>query len=79
MQCLVFNLGNAGVIAGTLCASPLLTGAGTVAFVAALLMFLHGTRGARAGWARSIYRGLVALVATGAAIGLLLSVLRAAS
>lgn len=78
-QCLLFNLGNAGVIAGTLCASSLLAGSGTVAFVAALLLFLHGTRGARAGWARVIYRGLLALVATGAAIGLLLSVLRAAN
>jgi hypothetical protein len=77
MQCLVFNLGNAGVIAGTLGGSARLTDAGTVAFVIALLMFLRGTRGACAGWLIFVHRGVLALVAAGAVVGMLLSALRA--
>lgn len=74
-QWLVFNLGNAGVIAGTLGGSARLTAAGTVAFVIALLMFLRGTRGARSGWLLFVHRGVLALVAAGATVGVLLSAL----
>ena len=77
LQCLLFNLGSAGVIAGTLMASAPLVTTGTVVFVVALLLFLAGTRGAPAGWVLTAYRLGIGLVVIGAAVGVLLSLLRA--
>lgn len=76
LQCGFFNLGNAGVIVGTLVSAPSLVMAGTISFVLALLMFLAGTRGARAGWPLLAYRIGLGLIALGAAIGVLLSLVR---
>jgi hypothetical protein len=78
LQWLVFNLGNAGVITGTVLAAwPLVLG-GTLMFVLALVLFLLATRAAR-GRAAFAYRVLVLAMAASAGVGLLLSLLRGAS
>ena len=77
LQCFFFNVGSAGVIAGTLMASAPLVTSGTAVFVAALLMFLAGTRGARTGRWLVAYRIGLGLVALGATVGVLLSLIRA--
>lgn len=69
----LFNLGNLGVIAGTLRGWPLLVTAGTLAFVAALLMFLRGTRGANGSWLLHAFRTVLVVTSMGACVGLALS------
>ncbi len=72
---LLFNLGNLGVIAGTLRVSPALVAAGTALFVAALLAFLLGVRGAgRGGWLLHAFRAVLVVTCLGACVGLALSV-----
>ena len=70
---LLFNLGNAGVIAGTLLAAPALVTAGTALFVAALAAFLLGARGAAAGWLLRVFRAVLAIAGLGACVGLILA------
>ncbi|TAN04811.1 MAG: hypothetical protein EPN36_07145 [Rhodanobacteraceae bacterium] len=70
----VFNLGNAGVIAGTLLGSFELVLAGTALFAAGIALFLLGTRGAlRLGWLAG-YRILLGLMFLSSLVGLVLSV-----
>jgi hypothetical protein len=70
----LFNLGNAGVIAGTLRVLPLLVALGTTAFVAALVAFLLGVRGAGAGWLLHAFRAVLVVTSLGACVGLALAV-----
>lgn len=74
----LFNLGNLGVIAGTLLTSPALVALGTALFVAALLAFLLGARGAGAGWLLHAFRAVLVATCLGACVGLALSVARVA-
>lgn len=72
---LLFNGGNAGVIAGTLLVSPGLVATGTALFVASLLAFLIGVRdGAGRGWLLHAFRAVLAVTCLGACVGLALSV-----
>ncbi len=70
---IVFNLGNAGVIAGTLCARFWMVLAGTLLFAAGIALFLLGTRGgARGGWLVG-YRVLLVLIFLSSLVGLVLA------
>lgn len=70
---IVFNLGNAGVVAGTLLGWFAMVLAGTVLFAAGIALFLAGTRGgARGGWLMG-YRILLGLVFASSLVGLGLS------
>lgn len=70
---IVFNLGNAGVMAGTLSGLFALVIAGTVLFAAGIALFLFGTRGSlRNGWLIS-YRVLLGLIFLSSLVGLALS------
>jgi hypothetical protein len=69
----VFNLGNAGVIAGTVFESFRVVLAGTVLFALGIAAFLLGTRGRmRGGWLAG-YRALLGLFFLGSLVGLALS------
>jgi len=69
----LFNLGNAGVIGGTLCDRSDAVAAGTVLFVAALVWFFFGIHRARArGWG-VVYRVLLGLILLSACVGLTIS------
>lgn len=74
-QLVSFNLGNAGVLAGTLASAPLVLYAGSALLVTALVLFAWDTRGARVkqGKVLVIYRlGIIALAASvpvGATLG----------
>ncbi|TAN07684.1 MAG: hypothetical protein EPN38_05700 [Rhodanobacteraceae bacterium] len=71
---LVFNLGNAGVIAGTLYDRFAVVLAGTLLFAAGIALFLLGTRGGtRRAW-RVGYRVLLGLIFLSSLVGLALSV-----
>ena len=70
----LFNLGNAGVIAGTLLVLPALVAVGTALFVLALLAFLLGVRGGGAGWLLHAFRAVLVVTCLGACVGLALSV-----
>lgn len=74
----LFNLGNLGVIAGTLLVRPALVAVGTALFVAALLAFLLGVRGAGRGWLLHAFRAVLVVTCLGACVGLALSVARVA-
>lgn len=70
---IVFNLGNAGVIAGTVLGSFRTVLAGTVLFAAGIVAFLLGTRGpVRSGWLAA-YRILLGLIFLSSLAGLALS------
>lgn len=69
----LFNAGNAGVIAGTLSASTTWVAIGTVLFVASLVAFLFGVRGAGRGWLLFAFRAVLVVVCIGACVGLALS------
>lgn len=72
-QWILFNLGNVGVVAGTLCNRTGVVAAGTVLFVAATAWFFHGVRRSRhRGWATA-YHVLLALIFFSACIGLVVS------
>ncbi len=72
-QWLLFNLGNAGVIAGTLLGQPRLVTLATLVFALALAGFLLGVRHSRhAGWAAA-YRVVLGVVFLSACIGIALS------
>jgi hypothetical protein len=69
-QWVLFNLGNAGVIGGTLCNRTGIVAAGTLLFAAAIAWFLYGVRRCRRrGWGIA-YRILLALILLSACIGL---------
>ena len=70
----LFNLGNAGVIGGTLLVLPALVAVGTALFVLALLAFLLGVRGGGAGWLLHAFRAVLVVTCLGACVGLALSV-----
>lgn len=76
---ILFNLGNAGVIAGTMWSTWLLLLTGTLLFAAALAIFLYATRRARGGWTISAYRALTAGLGGSAIVGLVLAAVRATS
>lgn len=76
-QCMLFNLGNTGVITGTLMGRAPVVVLGTAAFTLALVSFLAGTRGARPGWPLTAYRVGLGLLALGAATGVSLVLVRA--
>ena len=69
---IVFNLGNAGVIAGTLAGSFGLVAGGTLLFALGIALFLLGARGARGGWLLG-YRVLLGLIFLSSLAGLALS------
>ncbi|HEX5960524.1 MAG TPA: hypothetical protein VFY97_04660 [Rhodanobacteraceae bacterium] len=67
---LVFNLGNTGVIVGTLAGWFWLVVTGTLLFAVAIALFLAGTRGdGRHGWLAS-YRVLLGLIFLSSLVGL---------
>ncbi|HEX7339534.1 MAG TPA: hypothetical protein VF271_06315 [Rhodanobacteraceae bacterium] len=70
----LFNLGSAGVIAGTLCRQTQWVAVATAVFVLALAWFLLGLHRCRyRGWGIA-YRVLLALILVSSFIGLLISV-----
>ncbi|MEO6972399.1 MAG: hypothetical protein ABI135_03120 [Rhodoferax sp.] len=69
----LFNLGNAGVIAGTLGGRFGLVAGGTLLFAVAIAWFLYGVRAVRwRGWGMA-YRALVGLIFASSLIGLVIS------
>ncbi|HJP98462.1 MAG TPA: hypothetical protein VJ862_07875 [Rhodanobacteraceae bacterium] len=69
-QWVLFNLGNAGVIGGTLCNRTGIVAAGTLLFLVSIGGFLYGVRhGRRRGWGIA-YRILLALIFLSACVGL---------
>ncbi|HEX7380853.1 MAG TPA: hypothetical protein VF265_01735 [Nevskiaceae bacterium] len=72
-QWLVFNLGNAGVIVGTLTRSYPLVVAGTILFAVGIALFLVGTRHAHAGSGLYAYRTVLGLIFLSSLVGLALS------
>lgn len=73
LESLLFNVGSAGVIAGTIGGGFPLVVFGTVLFVGALGAFLLAVRGTTGGHAVHTYRALIALLTISALVGLLLS------
>lgn len=72
-ECVLFNLGNAGVIAGTLLSDYIVVVMGTLVFVASLAMFLMGLRGSARGWLVNALRAVLLITCCGAIVGLILS------
>lgn len=72
-QWLVLNLGNAGVIGGTLLGSFVAVVIGTVLFAAAMVWFLWCTRGGATGWLRRGYRVLALFMLASSLVGLVVS------
>ena len=72
-ELIAWNLGNAGVIAGTITDTTLVTDAGGVLLAAGLVIALAATRGARAGWPLHGYRLLLLVVLISIPIGLILA------
>lgn len=72
-ECVLFNVGNVGVIAGTLLLSPMWVAVGTVVFIASLVMFWVGLRGTSGGWLVHALRALLVITCGGALVGLVLS------
>lgn len=66
----LFNLGNLGVITGTLLGSSLIVLAGTVLFAAGLVLFATGAFGRRSWWRRVGYYAVICVVLAGAVVGL---------
>ena len=79
VEWILFNLGNAGVVVGTMVSIWPLLLTGTLLFAAALAVFLYATRHARGGWTIYAYRALTAGLAGSAIVGLVLAAVRATS
>lgn len=75
-QWLLFNTGNALVMAGTLDGHPGWVTAGAVLFVVALALFMTGVLRAGNGVAVTAYRTLLVLLGMSAAVGVVLALLR---
>lgn len=77
-QLVAWNLGAAGVVAGTLTAVPVVTSIGGLISVVALVLFLMGVRrtGTVPGWARIGYRSVVTIVLLSIPIGLTMAWVR---
>lgn len=73
-QFALYNLGTAGVVAGTLAGSLPLVLLGTVLFLGALASFLRAVRSAPAGPGVYAYRALIVFVAISALVGLMRSI-----
>lgn len=69
---IVFNLGNAGVVAGTVFRSFPMVLAGTALFAAGIAAFLLGTRGPRSAWLLG-YRLVLGLIFLSSLAGLALT------
>jgi hypothetical protein len=69
----LFNLGNAGVIGGTLGNRTWIVAAGTLLFVLAIAWFLFGVRHCRMRAWGNAYRVLLALIFISACVGLVIS------
>jgi len=75
LRWLLYNLGNIGVIAGTLAGSFVAVAVGTVLLLVALVLFLLAIQNAeRTRW-RDGYHALIGVVTIGALVGLILSAL----
>lgn len=72
---LLFNLGNAGVISGTITETLIPVAIGTALLLFGLGLFLYGSRGQGHTRLRGGYRVLLAIIAIGALVGLTLSAL----
>jgi hypothetical protein len=73
-ELVVWNLGNAAVIVGTLTGLPVLTDAGGVLLVVALVLFGFAA-GRGPGWARAAYRAVIVVLAVSIPVGLVLAAL----
>lgn len=73
LESLLFNMGSVLVMAGTIGDSLALVLLGTVLFVGALGAFVLAVRGTSGGYVAHAYRGMIALLAISALVGLLLS------
>ncbi len=79
VEWLMFNLGSAGVIGGTLWTCSVLLQSGTLLFAVALAMFGYATRGSCAGWPIHAYRALLVFIGGSAIVGLVLAAVGATS
>lgn len=75
-ECVLLNVGNLGVVAGTLLGLRIMVDAGGALLVIALIAFLYGVGGARERWLMYAYRALLVFVLLSIAIGLGLSAQR---
>lgn len=73
-QWLLFNIGSAGVIAGTLTHGFTLVVAGSILFALAMAGFARGIRGGRRGIARVGYLLLVLAMLASSVVGMILSI-----
>lgn len=73
-QFLAYNVGNVGVLLGTLSGNVWMVDVGGLLLVAALALFLRGVRSttARGGWALVAYRGLLLIILISVPVGLVL-------
>lgn len=74
-QFAAWNLGNAGVIVGTLAGLVVLVALGGALLVLALLLALVITRGARGGWLLLGFRALIVIVLVSVPVGIVLAAL----
>lgn len=77
LECSLFNSGNAGVIAGTLCAYFPIVLVGGLLIVATLALWLHGVRRASDRGLLHAYRLLLTVILIGALVGVTLSAVQA--
>lgn len=73
LECVLFNIGNASVIAGTLLDQFRVVAVGGVLVIAALALFLYGVHGARRRVLLHAYRALLVILFVGAVVGVSLS------
>lgn len=76
LEWVLFNVGNAGVITGTLSGRFTLVAGGTALFAMALAMFVYGVRRGRGGVWLLAYRVLLGLLFASSLVGMALSIVR---